>query len=248
MTDVVDHMDTDVAAAAAMLAPEAAPAAAAPDGAAAVVGVVDGCTQTSTQAFEIVLADDAVVQLDDLLAVTRHLPDGTDVTHYGIVVEIRGTIEEATTPFVHVRRARRHQSRTDYAGRRGAHPAQRSRDLGAPGPRDRGTCARRYRSGTRPIPRPDASGAGGWARPHQPAGVGRLGVPQRIARRSHPRQRHQRRGHQDVVRRVPALHAHGEPRGAAAARRHRAQHARARVQRQERGPALPRPAEPQLLR
>jgi uncharacterized protein len=98
MTDVVDHMDTDVAAAAATLAPEAAPAAAAPDGAAAVVGVVDGCTQTSTQAFEIVLADEAVVQLDDLLAVTRHLPDGTDVTHYGIVVEIRGTIEEATTP------------------------------------------------------------------------------------------------------------------------------------------------------
>jgi hypothetical protein len=99
MTDVVDHMDINVADAdaAVTLASEVAHAAVEPDGA-AVVGVVDGCTQTSTQAFEIVLADDAVVQLDDLLAVTRHLPDGTDVTHYGIVVEIRGTIEEATTP------------------------------------------------------------------------------------------------------------------------------------------------------
>jgi DNA helicase HerA-like ATPase len=60
------------------------------------VGVVDGSASTTTQSFQIVLNDQAVVQLDDLLCVTRSLPDGNTVTHYGIVVEIRGSIEEAT--------------------------------------------------------------------------------------------------------------------------------------------------------
>ncbi|MGH9284989.1 MAG: ATP-binding protein, partial [Acidimicrobiales bacterium] len=49
-----------------------------------------------TQRFTVVLADDAVVQLDDLVACSQDLPDGRAVTHFGIVVEAAGHIEGAT--------------------------------------------------------------------------------------------------------------------------------------------------------
>jgi len=45
--------------------------------------------------FRVVLSDDAVVQLDDLLACRQQLPDGREVWHYGIVVEGRSEIEGA---------------------------------------------------------------------------------------------------------------------------------------------------------
>jgi uncharacterized protein len=64
-----------------------------------MIGYVDGSTLASTRRFEVVLLDDAVVQLDDIV-VTRHVrPDGQgEVAHYGIVVETTGRIEGAEMP------------------------------------------------------------------------------------------------------------------------------------------------------
>ena len=59
------------------------------------VGLVDGSQPATTRRFRVVLGDDAVVQLDDLLACRQKLPDGREVWHYGIVVEGRGEIEGA---------------------------------------------------------------------------------------------------------------------------------------------------------
>ena len=61
-----------------------------------VVGLVDGALDATTRRFSLVLNDDAVVQLDDLIAVGQELPDGRRLTHYGIVVEGFGSIEGAT--------------------------------------------------------------------------------------------------------------------------------------------------------
>ncbi|MGH9009373.1 MAG: ATP-binding protein, partial [Acidimicrobiia bacterium] len=63
-----------------------------------VVGLVDGSVPASTRRFHVVLADDAVVQLDDLVALHQSLPDGSDLAHYGIVVEGTGQIEGAELP------------------------------------------------------------------------------------------------------------------------------------------------------
>jgi uncharacterized protein len=62
------------------------------------VGLVDGSVPASTRRFQVVMADDAVAQLDDLVATTQTLPDGTSLTHYGIVVEGTGQIEGAELP------------------------------------------------------------------------------------------------------------------------------------------------------
>jgi DNA helicase HerA-like ATPase len=66
--------------------------------AAGSVGLVDGSVPASTRRFHVVLADDAVAQLDELVATTQFLPDGTSLTHYGIVVEGTGQIEGAELP------------------------------------------------------------------------------------------------------------------------------------------------------
>lgn len=65
---------------------------------AVLVGLVDGSTPASTRRFHVVLADDAVAQLDELVATAQVLPDGTSLTHYGIVVEGTGQIEGAELP------------------------------------------------------------------------------------------------------------------------------------------------------
>jgi uncharacterized protein len=59
------------------------------------IGLVDGAVDATTRRFSLLLHDDAVVQLDDLVAVTQDLPDGRSLTHYGIVVEGFGSIEGA---------------------------------------------------------------------------------------------------------------------------------------------------------
>ncbi len=59
------------------------------------VGLIDGSLPASTRRFNVVLDDDAVVQLDDLVACRQDLPDGNEVWHYGIVVEGKGQIEGA---------------------------------------------------------------------------------------------------------------------------------------------------------
>jgi hypothetical protein len=63
-----------------------------------IVGLVDGSVPATTRRFHVVLSDDAVVQLDDLVAMHQTLPDGTDLAHYGIVVEGTCYIEGAEMP------------------------------------------------------------------------------------------------------------------------------------------------------
>ena len=59
------------------------------------IGLVDGSTDANSRRFRVVLDKHAVVQLDDLIAVTQSLPDGSEVVHYGIVVETTRHIEGA---------------------------------------------------------------------------------------------------------------------------------------------------------
>jgi hypothetical protein len=68
-----------------------------PDQAPEHLGHVDGAVGADTNAFVIALAADAVVQLDDLVAVTQTLPgpDAVQVTHFGIVTQQTGHIEGA---------------------------------------------------------------------------------------------------------------------------------------------------------
>ena len=81
------------------------------------IGLVDGSVESDSRTFQVVLDPDVVIQLDELLAVTTDLPDGRQVTHYGIVTELRSRFEGAdlpsdtgrvvgrTLPAEHVRRA-----------------------------------------------------------------------------------------------------------------------------------------------
>ncbi len=77
-------------------------------GSPAIVGLVDGSTSATTRRFYTVLADDAVAQLDELVATTQTLPDGTSLTHYGIVVEGTSVIEGAELPSDTARISRDH--------------------------------------------------------------------------------------------------------------------------------------------
>lgn len=67
-------------------------------GSSEVVGLVDGSVPATTRRFHAVLGDDSVVQLDELVATSQRLPDGRELTHYGIVVEGTGEIEGAELP------------------------------------------------------------------------------------------------------------------------------------------------------
>lgn len=73
-----------------MTDPEAGPADTAEP-----IGLVDGSSEASTNRW-VVLEAHAVVQLDDLLVCHQTLPDGSEVAHYGIVVEAGRSIEGAT--------------------------------------------------------------------------------------------------------------------------------------------------------
>ena len=61
-----------------------------------VIGVVDGTQECNTTRFWVVTKDDASVELDDLVAVDQVLPDGSPLTHYGIVVNLERKIEGAS--------------------------------------------------------------------------------------------------------------------------------------------------------
>ena len=81
------------------------------------IGLVDGSVESDSRTFHVVLDPDALVQLDELVAVATDLPGGRRVTHYGIVTELRSRLEgaelpsdtarvaERTLPAEHVRRA-----------------------------------------------------------------------------------------------------------------------------------------------
>lgn len=62
------------------------------------VGLVDGSVPATTRRFQVVLSEDAIVQLDDLVALHQTLADGSDLAHFGIVVEGTGQIEGADLP------------------------------------------------------------------------------------------------------------------------------------------------------
>ena len=81
------------------------------------IGLVDGSVESDSRVFQVVLDPTVVVQLDELIAVTTELADGGQVTHYGIVTELRsrfegadlpsdtGRVVDQTLPAEHVRRA-----------------------------------------------------------------------------------------------------------------------------------------------
>ena len=81
------------------------------------IGLVDGSVENDSRTFQVVLDPHVVIQLDDLVAITTDLPGGRQVTHYGIVTELRSQFEGAdlpsdtgrvidrTLPAEHVRRA-----------------------------------------------------------------------------------------------------------------------------------------------
>ena len=81
------------------------------------IGLVDGSVESDSRTFHVVLDREVVVQLDELVAVTTELPDGSVVTHYGIVTELRsrfegadlpsdtGRVVDQTLPAEHIRRA-----------------------------------------------------------------------------------------------------------------------------------------------
>ena len=62
------------------------------------IGLVDGSAGSSSRTFQAVLDGDVFVQLDELVAVTRDLPGGGKVTHYGIITELRSRFEGADLP------------------------------------------------------------------------------------------------------------------------------------------------------
>lgn len=59
------------------------------------IGLVDGSEESDSRTFQVVLEPDAIVQLDELVAVTTELPDHSTVVHYGIVTELRSRLEGA---------------------------------------------------------------------------------------------------------------------------------------------------------
>jgi len=61
----------------------------------APVGLVDGSQEANTSRMHVVLEEDATLQLDELVVMSQKLPDGSELKHYGIVVEARGHIEGA---------------------------------------------------------------------------------------------------------------------------------------------------------
>ncbi len=59
------------------------------------VGLVDGAQEANTSRLHVVLEEDATLELDELVTTTQMLPDGTELKHFGIVVESRGYLEGA---------------------------------------------------------------------------------------------------------------------------------------------------------
>lgn len=59
------------------------------------VGLVDGAQEANTSRMHVVIDEDATLELDELVAMTQTLPDGSELTHFGIVVESRGHLEGA---------------------------------------------------------------------------------------------------------------------------------------------------------
>ena len=213
---------------------------------AAFRGLVLGTEQESSSplGFSVFVAPDRYLQLDDVVQVRTALPDGRSIDVYGVVDEVSARHEGV-------------QLTSDVSlVREGVLPAEpvvsahvavtrrRARDLRAADARGRGA-PRRWRSPrTGAVLRRHAAQVPVRPRARRPRGR-RTGVRQpRLPRRAQGRARqhlgHLRRGDEDVVRDVPALRAvRGAPPG-----RPDDERAGADLQREGRGPAVPRSAEP----
>ena len=62
------------------------------------IGLVDGSVDSNSRTFHVVLDPTTVIQLDELVAVTTDLPDGSSVVHYAIVTELLSRFEGAELP------------------------------------------------------------------------------------------------------------------------------------------------------
>ena len=62
------------------------------------IGLVDGSVESDSRTFHVVLDAETLIQLDELIAVATELPGGREVTHYGIVTELRSRFEGADLP------------------------------------------------------------------------------------------------------------------------------------------------------
>jgi DNA helicase HerA-like ATPase len=61
----------------------------------ALLGWVDGAGQVGENRFDMLVADDAVVAVDDLVTTSQTLADDSRLTHYGIVTATSGLLEGA---------------------------------------------------------------------------------------------------------------------------------------------------------
>jgi hypothetical protein len=99
ITPIVEPFEDDAAGASAGADQPAASAEPAQPAAArlssAPVGLVDGAQEANTSRLHVVLDDDATLELDELVVTSQVLPDGSELKHYGIVVESRGHLEGA---------------------------------------------------------------------------------------------------------------------------------------------------------
>ena len=205
------------------------------------VGRVLGTQDATPLSFWVAIESGAHLQLDDVVVTARALP-GRD-SRDGAA--LRGGHRRAGPPRGRPVRFRRLPDRRGCAARRGpgggrnlGHPG-RPRAVRAAAPGRPGPSSRRRRAGRRAVLRHDGAPRADGPRPRRRPRLPELRLPGRVPRRAHLGQRHLRRGDQDQLRAVPALldlplRCAGRP---------GSQHEGARVQRQGRGPAFPRPAE-----
>jgi len=133
------------------------------------IGLVDGSADSDSRRFFLVLEPDALVQPDELVAVTTPLAGGKKVTHYGIVTEITSRLEgtefpsdtarfaDRTLPAEHVRRAEVRVLRvvpevfvSPHAGTPAVRAGDDDRKLGEPVEQPLQLAGRRAGAGQRP--------------------------------------------------------------------------------------------------
>lgn len=62
------------------------------------LGLIDGSVETDSRRFFVVLDETAMVQLDEIVAVTTEISEAVSLTHYGIVTEVHSRFEGAELP------------------------------------------------------------------------------------------------------------------------------------------------------
>ena len=210
------------------------------------VGRVLGSEHTNTAAFRVVIDESEYLQLDDLVVVRTQVPKAGEVRTYGVVTEVEAVYEGASF-----------ESDTHRIAELGIMPAAKVRSAQVAVTRvdpeiwvspDPGEAVERATGDERAKalyademgrPLPDRP------RARRPAGPRRPRLLRRAQGRPHVDQRHQRCRHEDLVRAVLPPDADGV---AARVGRGRGEPARARLQREGRGPALARHAQPPVRR